>query len=488
MNLFRFVSRNYLLVAKTVVIFQVLLSGTFSLASEGPNFVFILTDDQGWTGMSASMLSEQNVGSDYYLTPNMTRLAQSGMRFSRGYAPAALCCPSRRSLQFGQSPLRMGDDRQFAERYPIDSQRLTIPRLLKSIDPRYAAAHYGKWDMRTPLAPEHLGYDEGDGVTGNGNGSEGDNGAPDPVAKDEKWSGHAELEDPKRIFSITARATDFMQRMSAEKRPFYVQLSHYAVHADMQMRAETLAKTKPRHKGEIHANPFYAAMTEDLDAGIGLLLAKLDELKLRENTYIIFMADNGGVPWIPPDRVKNFSNPTTLADKGANYPLRAGKWTVFEGGVRVPFMVSGPGIPPGTFSNVPVIGWDILPTIADLAGYQKALPADIDGASFRSVLENNGVGRIPRPNDFLIFHRFSNAYRHTAIQQDDFKLIRFWKRDVPGVAIKELQLYNLRDDIGETQNLAANMPEKVRELERQMSDYLRSVDFDVHAASDSSDE
>lgn len=450
-----------------------------TVADESPNFVFVLTDDQGWTSLSTSMDGSSDRSSDYFETPNIKRLASEGMRFSQGYSPAPLCCPTRRSLQFGQSPLRQGDDEAFARRYPTDTTRPTIPRLLKSVNPRYAAAHYGKWDMRTDLAPRHLGYDEGDGPTTNGEGSLGDNGAADSISKSDKWKKSMVLKDPKRIFGIAERAGDFMTRMTAEKRPFFVQLSHYAVHVDMQSRKDTLAKYKRKPTGKVHKTPAFAAMLEDLDAGVGIVLDKIESLGIADNTYVFFMSDNGGVPWFPPDKVKHLTNPTTFDGPGHNSPLRAGKWTAFEGGIRVPFMVRGPQVKAGQFCDVPVIGWDILPTIADLAGFTGQLPDDLDGGSFRSLL-TTGSGIVNRPTEFLIFHRFSNSYRHTAIRMGDYKLIRFWKSSV-GFPIEESHLYDLKNDPGETQNLTAVLPVKRQELQQKMNDYLERVKLDVRS-------
>jgi arylsulfatase A-like enzyme len=164
--------------------------------------------------------------------------------------------------------------------------------LLKSINPRYRAAHFGKWDLRTDLIPEDLGYDESDGNTRNSVGSEGSN-----FGREEKWKYFAELEDPKRIFSITEWAIRFMQRQVADGNPFYLQISHYAVHVDMQTRPETLKKYRNKKKGRLHRIPAFAGMTEDLDSGLGQLLDRIDKLGIAENTYIFYFADNGAVPW-----------------------------------------------------------------------------------------------------------------------------------------------------------------------------------------------
>lgn len=432
-----------------------------------PNFVFILSDDQGWTSSSVAMDNARNdAKSDYYLTPNLERLAGQGVRFTQGYASAALCCPTRRSLQFGQTPARQGNER-FPANYPPANNRLTIPRMLKTLNPKYAAAHFGKWDLRCDLLPEHLGYDESDGNTGNRNGNEGSN-----FDKKEKWTRYAELDDPKRIFSVTDRANAFIERQVRDGRPFYLQVSHYAVHVDVQTRTETRKKVEEQPKGKIHRAPAFAGMVEDLDTGVGKLLDKLDELGIADSTYVIYMADNGGVPFVPPDQEKHLADPTTIDDVSRNYPLRAGKWTLFEGGIRVPFIVRGPGVKPGSFCNAPVVGWDILPTIADLAGYKERLPEDIDGGSLRPLLLNGGDGSVSRPAESLVFHRYTDAYPHSAIRKGDYKLIKFWKPE-------KLLLFNVKDDIGETRDLAKTMPDKTRAMHQDLMAYLQSVDAEV---------
>ncbi|MCC6143242.1 MAG: sulfatase [Candidatus Hydrogenedentes bacterium] len=444
------------------------LYGTGVHAAElPPNFVFILSDDQGWTSSSVSMDDTRaDARSDYYLTPNLERLAAQGVRFTQGYAPAALCCPTRRSLQYGQTPARQGDAR-FAADYRRGNDRLTIPRMLKGVDSRYAAAHFGKWDLRSELLPEHLGYDESDGDTGNSNGNEGSD-----FGKEAKWTRHKELDDPKHIFSLTDRANAFMERQVRAGRPFYLQVSHYAVHVDVQARAETLKSTEARPLGKVHRAPAFAAMVEDLDTGVGKLLDKLDALGIAGSTWVIYMADNGGVPFVPPDTKKHLADPASLDEVGRNSPLRAGKWTLFEGGIRVPFIVRGPGVKAGSLCHTPVVGWDLLPTIADLGGYRDRLPDDIDGGSFGSVILNGGDGAVRRSSDSLVFHRYADTYPHSAIRRGDYKLIKFWKPE-------RLLLFNVREDIGETRDLAGAMPDKVQELHDGLMTYLKSVDAEV---------
>ena len=432
-------------------------SATFA---QRPNFIFILTDDQGWT--STSQLMNDNVPnskSDYFETPVLEKLADRGMRFTNGYAPCALCCPTRRSIQFGQTPMRQGDDAEFKQKYFGENRtQVSIPELLKSIDPKYKTAHYGKWDLRADIFPEDLGYDESDGNTGNKNGDMNS-------TKQTKWTEYFLNSDPKRIETLTARGINFMQRNAKSGNPFYLQVSHYATHVDMQTTEELFNKYLNKKKGEIHSNPAWAGMLESLDTGIGKILDKIDELGIAENTYMILMADNGSAEFIPP--VKNkFDHPSEFEKHPRNYPLRGGKWTLYEGGVRVPFMVIGPGIKADSQCDIPVVGWDLLPTISELAGNKNPLPANIDGISFRSALENGNQAEMQRKNEALVFHYFGKS--HSAIRVGDYKLIKFWN-------LKKTELYNLKDDLSELNDLSEKYPQKVKEMEKTLMDYVKEV-------------
>ncbi len=428
-----------------------------------PNFIFILTDDLGWTSSSQLMNDAvANSKSDYYDTRQIQRFASKGMRFTNGYAPCALCCPTRRSIQFGQTPARQGDA-DFKEKYHPDFNKVTaIPQMLKTISPAYKAAHFGKWDLRADIFPEDLGYDESDGNTGNRNGDLGS-------SKETKWTDFFVTTDPKRIETITDRAMNFMSRQVKSGHPFYLQVSHYATHVDFQAKEATYKKYQEKKKGEIHDNPAFAGMLEDLDTGIGKLLDKIDELGIAENTYVILMADNGAVEFIPP--VKNkFDHPSTFKKHTNSYPLRGGKWTLYEGGIRVPFMVIGPGVKSGSQCNIPVAGWDLFPTLSDLAGNKNSLPKDVDGISIKPLLQKGDQGMIKRPDDEMIFHYFGKP--HSAIRVGDYKLIKFWK-------LNKIELYNLKDDLGEIHDIAASEPAKVKELESRLMAYLEKVHAEV---------
>jgi arylsulfatase A-like enzyme len=418
-----------------------------------PNIVVILSDDQSWCGSSVLMDPDQpDSKSDYYVTPSIERLAKTGMRFVQGYSPAPFCCPTRRSLQIGQTPARhkyQKDQENWASEY---RKQLNIPRMLKDISGDYKAAHFGKWDMRTDeITPTEMGYDESDGYTNNQTG--GGKGTGGPSAKD----------DPKHIFAITRRACDFMEEQSNNDKPFYLQVSHYAVHLDIYYRQQTLDICTTRPAGEKHTMPEFAAMTEDMDTGIGTLLERIESLGIGDNTYIFFMSDNGGRFTMPGQQGKT---------RDRNYPLREGKGTMYEGGIRIPFVVIGPGVEAGSVSRVPVTGLDILPTIADLCGYEKRLPEVLDGGSMKGVMLNKGKGAVQRANPFFIFHHAVDRDGQTAIRLGDYKLVKTWDED-------KLELFDLSADISEAVDLSTARQEKTQELHQLMTGFLNSVNAET---------
>lgn len=426
-----------------------------------PNIILILADDLGWSSLSCRMdKDDPRSASDYHETPNIDRLAREGMRFSRGYASAAICSPSRRSILFGQTPARLGDE-TFPEHYdPLTTSYRTIPQMLKAIDPGYRTAHYGKWDMRAHFFPEDAGYDESDGNTGNGNGNVF-------TDKDEKWTRTFLRGDPKFMFTLTGRATNFMQRQVRTGHPFYLQLSHYATHVDVQAQPDSYTKFGKKAKGKKHHHPGFAAMLADLDTSIGRILDEVERLGIANNTYIFFMADNGATEFFPPVR-NRLDRPSTFPAPMRNFPLRGGKWTLYEGGIRVPFIVRGPGIAANSQCDIPVVGWDLLPTFSALAGESKLPKGMSDGASLDVLLRNGGHGKIKRPTDGLVFHRYHNGYPHSAIIDGDFKLISFWKTG-------KTELYNLASDPGEEVNIASEHVSQADALAARLRRYLDKV-------------
>ena len=430
----------------------VLLGSTLQSVSgavTSPNFVVILTDDQSWVGSSVQIDPDDDRSrSDYFQTPHIERLAQMGMRFTRGYSPAPFCCPTRRSLLIGQTPARhiyQKDQENWPRKY---RKQLSLPQMLKAANPNYRTAHFGKWDMRTDeVTPEQMGYDVSDGYTGNGTG--GAKGTGGPAAKD----------DPKLIFGITDRTCDFMESQSKAGRPFFVQISHYAVHLDIFYREQTLATAHLQPKGKKHTMPEFAAMTSDVDTGIGTVIDKIKLLGLQDNTYIFFLSDNGGRLTMPGQNGKELSR---------NHPLRAGKGTMYEGGIRVPFIAVGPNIQPGSINRTPVTGLDIFPTIAQLAKYPNPLPDTLDGGSMAEVLFNREQGTITRKQPFLLFHHAVDRTAQTALIHGDHKLVKTWKED-------RLELFDMSTGLSEDEDLSKKLPKKTAELHGMMVGFLDKV-------------
>lgn len=429
-----------------------------------PNFILILTDDQGWASTSFRMHPEiAESRCDYLHTPNMAKLAEGGMRFISGYAPAPLCTPTRRSIQFGMTPARQRGTEFVGDFHPRG--HLSIPQALRQVDPAYRCAHFGKWgesmsgktslDPENPATPARLGYDESDGVTGNVTGGMGGGG--------EARMQTAIAEDPKLIFSMTRRGIAFLERQARESRPFYMQMSYYAVHRQIQCRRATLEKYRRKGDPPRQFSHEFAAMTEDLDDGIGQLLAAVGRAGLASNTYIFLMGDNGGATY---QEWKGGGLPV-------NHPLRAAKQSLYEGGIRVPFIVRGPGIAPGSWSHVPVAGYDILPTVCALAGDGARLPAEIDGGSLKPVLLGGGRGTVERGLPGLLFHRpLAAANRLSALRVGDLKLVVNWNTGAR-------ELYDLSRDIGEKTDLAGKMPEKTAELNGILMRYLKEVNAEM---------
>jgi arylsulfatase A-like enzyme len=259
--------------------------------------------------------------------------------------------------------------------------------------------------------------------------------------------------------AVAARATAFLEEHVRTGRPFYLQVAHYAVHLDIQHSAAALERVRALPPGKKHNLATFAAMTDDLDAGIGRLLNKITELGLRENTYIFFLSDNGGRMSLPGS--KDLGH-------GLNYPLRGGKATLYEGGIRVPFIVLGPGVKAGSVSDVPATGLDFLPTMAELAGYQPALPATMDGGSLVPVLHHAGVGAVKRQRPYLVFHQAFDRTAQSALRWDNFKLVKTWKSG-------RLELFDLSQDLSEAHDLSAKMPEKTREMDQTLTAFLAQV-------------
>ena len=438
------------------------------LCSESPNIILILADDQGWTGSSLAMDGNRpDSKSDLYRTPHLERLASEGMRFSNGYAPAPNCSPTRMSIQTGKTAARLGATdiidivprpggrpffyNEYYVNKPLNlplpvselsTEEMTIPELIKSVRPEYRAAHFGKWHMGGASTAD-FGFDESSGLTSN---REGRLGNP----------------DPKRTGEVTAQAVDFIRRQAQADTPFFLQVSYYAVHLPTLFRGETLSGYDGASSRR-HINKAYAAMTEELDQGLGSILEALDTLELAEDTYVIYTSDNGAE--------------LTEGANTDNVPLARGKTHVWEGGIRVPLVIRGPGIEPNTQSDVPAIAYDFLPTIAEWVGAVESLPEDIDGGSLAQVLDQGGRGEVQRGTEALIW--YYGAYRNhkhvvptAAIRKGAHKLIWDLESD-------QTKLFDLSIDLSETTDLARVRPEIASELESELKGYFAAVGLEM---------
>ena len=402
-----------------------------------PNIILVFADDQGWNHLSVPMDDElPGSGSDYFRTPNIDRIAAAGMRFPNAYAAAPMCGPSRVALHYGKGTAQVMYSESAEEEREAS---VTIGEMMKTAG--YATAHFGKW---SPGAPESglQHYDASDGNAGNGDGN-----VDDPA-------------NPKDIFGITARAVAFMEASVESGLPFYMQLSHYAPHVGFQALAETVQKWEGIEPGNLHDDPVYAAMTEDFDTGIGAVLYKLQELGVEESTYVIYTSDHG-----------------QTINRSTNQPLRLGKGTLWEGGMRVPFIVSGPGIAPGTISGARVVSLDLFPTFGELAGVAETLPDDLEGGSLVPLLLGGGNGEVRRTRDELVFHFAQPSGQpesrpSSSIYLENYKLLKFYDTG-------NLQLFDIAQDLGEQRDLAGRMPERVEELHLRLTSYLDAVDATI---------
>lgn len=464
-------------------------------SSSSPNIIFILTDDQGWTHTSHRAdptIPESK--SDYYETPNMDRLAKSGVLFTQGYTPNPICSPSRHSLMFGQNAARHIYNKD-ADWYKKTTDWLTIPRAIKKANPAYKTAHFGKWHIA--MVPKDAGFDYDDGMTSNSGGEIfGDGflnvkdytkaadeymkahkiGNPSKAKRAGKPSGHWDDKNAKDIFGITSRAKAFMKESIAEGKPFYVQLSHYAAHLSLVSQKETYDYFKQKEPGERHTNPEFAAMLKDLDTGVGMIMEFIKEQGIEKETYIFLMGDNGGRLSLNQiaviDENKELVNAYYSTQHNRNIPLRDGKHSFYEGGLRVPFMAAGPGIKASIVSNTAVTGLDLLPTFAELAGGNVEMSDAIDGGSMVPLLLDENVEKVERNSEYLIYHQSSHRKPRSAIRKGDFKLVKYWSKETKYENTPKVELFNIAEDLGETTNLIDQHPEIAKELEAELNKFL----------------
>ena len=443
-------------------------------AAKQTNFLFFLVDDMGWADIGAN-------GSTYHETPNIDRLARSGMRFTQGYAAGSVCSPTRASIMTGRHPVRVditdwipGQANRLAnpllhpeDRSHLPLEETTIAEALK--EHGYQTFFAGKW---------HLG-DKGQWPTDQGfdiNIGGHHRGSP-PGGYYGPWSNptlKAKRKDEYLTERLTEESVKFLEERDQAK-PFLLYLSYYNIHTPIQAYKKHIdhyqskaakafegkTPTEPEHDGTNRLrqdNPALATMVAAVDDSVGVLLAKLTELKLDENTVVIFFSDNGGLSTLQRGRF----------GPGCNLPLRAGKGWLYEGGVREPTIIRAPGVTqPGSVSHKPLISMDFFPTMLDLAGLPLKPKLHVDGRSLLSQLKGNDTGN--RTLHWHYPHYHGSSWKPGAsIRDGDWKLIEFYHYN-------NFELYNLAKDPGERTNLAKRNPRKAAELRAKLSAWQKQI-------------
>jgi arylsulfatase A len=469
---YNWISRKWVLLVLSLSIcvgHETLKSSETANRVKPPNIVLILVDDLGWMDLSCQ-------GSDYFRTPNIDRLATQGMRFTDAYAACAVCSPTRAAVMTGRWPGRVGvtdwirarfqrgnqptPDKTRTEYvggnnrkllcppnpYWMEHEEVTIAELLKPKG--YVSCHIGKWHLGDPAwYPRRQGFDL--------NIAGCDIGQPpsyfDPYIHP-RYNFDKQMMSRKNGEFLTHREGHEAKQFIEQNRskPFFLSYCPYAVHTPIQAIEEVAAKYIRPDKSSNNAK--YAAMVESVDDAVGMIMDTLKETEVAENTLVIFTSDNGGL-----------KGPTD------NSPLRSGKGYAYEGGIRVPLIVRWPGkITPGNISNEPVSSVDFLPSISEAAGCKIPDKLQIDGTSLVSLWNSDRNQSLNR--DALYWH-FPH-YRHSPgpysiIRSGNWKLIKWYEGG--------FELYNLKSDLSEKNDLAASMASKVKELNRQLTSELSRI-------------
>lgn len=415
-----------------------------ALAGDRPNIVFMLSDDQPWSGTSVPMHPDHDFSFEKGLhTPHLQEMADRGIRFSSAYAPAPVCSPTRASLITGQSPAALGWTKAgpslAARKNPpmlapqsdrsLDSDTVTFAELLQQAG--YRTAHLGKWHLGGG-GPEAHGFEVSDGNIGNEESEK--HKAPNPVD----------------LFGMARRAESFMAESKQAGKPFFLQLSWLALHSAKNALPETIAKYQAAGLRR-ERQAYRAALTENMDTAVGRVIASIDKLGLADNTYILFMSDNGG--------------PSRDA-------LNGGKGNLFEGGIRVPLVVTGPGIQPNSWSHTPVVGYDLYPTFLEWAGVQTpaGVQAELEGGSLAGLMSGQ-ADEVDRPREGLVFHfphYQTQVTPHSAIRLGDYKLLKSHQTG-------RVKLFNLQTDLREKNDLSDEQPGLARDLEAKLDRALKDL-------------
>ena len=419
-------------------------------AQRPPNIVFLLIDDLGWADLAC-------YGNTFNETPHIDHLAEQGVRFTSAYAACPVCSPTRASILSGQYPARIGITdfipghyRPFAQLdVPVNRQQympletVTVAETLKTAG--YTTGMIGKWHLGgMSHLPDKQGFDTML-VTG---------------GRHFKFDTHPDIEldeDAYLAETLTEHAEAFIE--ANKDAPFFLYLSHYAVHIPLEARRALIEKyeAKPKPATGVN-NPIYAAMIEHVDDSVGRIMAKLRELDLEENTLVVFMSDNGGL-----HRRFDEAGPAVTT----NAPLRDEKGTLYEGGIREPLIVRWPGVVDAdTTCDEPVTSVDFYPTFLEVSGATQPQVHALDGLSLTPLLK--GGARLTRQDIYWHYPHYHHSTPAGAVRAGDWKLIEFFEDG-------RLELYNLRDDIGETRNLAADEPRRAQELQKRLAAWRDSL-------------
>jgi len=427
---------------------------TISGTVRRPNIVFILADDLGWHQLGC-------YGSRFYETPNIDRLAKQGMRFTKAYSACPVCSPTRASIMTGKYPARLHLTDYIAGNAPTDRKLLTpewtkylpleevtVAEALKSAG--YVTGHFGKWHLNKDKYYK-LGRP----------GDPGSQGFDDVLTTHKPGAGPESTyeNDWHHVRQITERAVDFMDKN--RNHPFFCYIPHNTIHSPERERTELIEKysAKPNARQGSRHNPIQAAMLETLDRSVGTILRKLEELDLEKNTVVVFFSDNGQLG----------------TKEGPGSPLRGSKGDLYEGGIRMPLIVRWPGVVPAeSVCEEVVISNDFFPTLSEIAG-ANGTPADIDGLSLVSLLKDPEAGL---NRDAVYWHY---PHYHTAglgpqgaIRQGRYKLIEWYEKS----AYSEdgaFELYDLKEDPGEQNNLSDSVSELTASLRDKLAAWRKRV-------------
>ena len=434
--------------------------GFASARPERPNVVFLLVDDLGWGDFGC-------YGARFNETPNIDRLAAQGMRFTNAYSACTVCSPSRAAILSGCYPARLhltdwiaGHNQPKAKlaipkwKMKIDHERVLLPEALKEAG--YATAFFGKWHLMPNGQPDfEKHYPTDHGFDLNIGGREW--GQPKGPGKYFAPFGMPNLDGKPGEYltdALTDQAVAFLDRTKRDT-PFLLYFSYYTVHSPLMAPADLVAKYQKKAQGFDNTknellNPTRAGMVECLDRSVGRLMAKLEELGIADNTMIFLTGDNGG------DHQETTGG------------LREYKGFSHEGGVREPLIARWPGkVPAGSTCDVPVIGTDFYPTILDLAGLHLRPDQHQDGLSIAPLLKDPNAS-IPRDTLYWHYPHYHRTKPYGAIRKGDWKLIEFFEDG-------NLELYQLKADPQEKNNLATEQPERAAEMLRQLNAWRKSV-------------